>query len=125
MSKYPKPRNPTGKGGFKKGQSGNPGGRGAVTADVRALAREHTAVAIQALFEIASCGRSEMARIAASDSLLDRGYGRPTQMLANDPENPFPAGVQFYMPANPRDTEPVRAPVVAGGNGSGNGNGKH
>jgi len=37
---------------FKKGQSGNPGGRPKVVAEVKELAREHTAEAIQTLVSI-------------------------------------------------------------------------
>ena len=37
---------------FKKGQSGNPGGRPKVVAEVKELARAHTAEAIQTLVSI-------------------------------------------------------------------------
>jgi hypothetical protein len=118
------PGKPRGKP-FAKGKSGNPGGRPKEVGDIRELARAHTPMAIATLAEIAAGGRSEMARIAASDSLLDRGYGRPTQMLANDPENPFPAGVQFYMPANHRERE-TPTETTAAVNGARNGkNGSH
>jgi hypothetical protein len=65
---------------FKKGQSGNPGGRVGVPAEVRQLARQHTAEAIERLvFWMKS--KDPRASVAAANSLLDRGYGRPAQLL--------------------------------------------
>jgi hypothetical protein len=43
------------------------------------LARQHTDVAMKALRDICEKGISESARVAAANSLLDRGYGKPTQ----------------------------------------------
>ena len=69
--------NPTGKGGFQKGQSGNPGGRPKVMADVQELAREHTPAAIYTLVSIMNDEKAHhSARVAASNAILDRGYGK-------------------------------------------------
>lgn len=46
--------------------------------DIRSLARSHAELAIQTLAGIARhCVDFPMARIAASNSLLDRGFGKP------------------------------------------------
>jgi hypothetical protein len=73
---------------FLPGQSGNPGGRPKGYVEVRELAREHTAEAIEKLVAVMRKGESEQAQILAANSLLDRGWGRPTQPIAGDPEGP-------------------------------------
>jgi hypothetical protein len=74
--------NPTGKGGFKKGQSGNPGGRPKALVEVKKLAQAHTEDAISALSEIVkNRDAPPAARVAASQVLLDRGWGKPTQTI--------------------------------------------
>ena len=70
---------------FKKGQSGNPGGRPKVVAEVKELAREHTAEAIQTLVSIMSDPKSApAARVSAANALLDRGYGKPPQHITGE-----------------------------------------
>lgn len=72
--------NPTGKGGFKPGQSGNPGGRPKVIADVKDLARSHTETAIATLVDVMTTeDQPAAARVAAANAILDRGYGKPSQ----------------------------------------------
>lgn len=61
---------------WKPGQSGNPGGRPRVVADIQALARQHTEAAIRALVAALDSPRE---RVAAAQALLDRGYGRAPQ----------------------------------------------
>ena len=71
---------------FEKGQSGNPGGRPKVVAEVRELARQRAPEAIAALVKVMTEGKSEAARVAAANSLLDRGWGKPTLPIAGDDE---------------------------------------
>jgi uncharacterized protein DUF5681 len=66
---------------FRKGQSGNPGGRPKVLGDVQEMARQHAPRIIVELARLALKAKSETARIAAIRELLDRGYGRPRQAM--------------------------------------------
>jgi hypothetical protein len=54
--------------------------------NIRSLAREHTELAIKTLADIASESESDPARVAASSALLDRGWGKATQVIAGDEE---------------------------------------
>ena len=62
---------------FEKGQSGNPGGRPKVVAEVKELARAHTGEAIETLVSIMTNPKSApAARVSAANALLDRGHKR-------------------------------------------------
>jgi hypothetical protein len=65
---------------FEPGQSGNPGGRPKVIAELRELARQHTPAAIEELARLALKARSEAVRVSAIRELLDRGYGKTTSL---------------------------------------------
>lgn len=71
---------------FQPGQSGNPGGRPAVAKEVRDAARAHTEAALAVLVEAMNAD-SVRDRIAAANAILDRGYGKPTQMISGDAES--------------------------------------
>ena len=58
---------------FRKGQSGNPGGRPKVLAEVQELARQHAPSALTELARLALKAKSETARIAAIRELLHLG----------------------------------------------------
>jgi hypothetical protein len=65
---------------FQRGESGNPGGRPKVTADVIALARRHTKKAVRTIAAVMNDPKCDpRARVAAAMALLDRGYGKPAQ----------------------------------------------
>ena len=77
------PENRTPEGRFAPGTTGNPGGRPKAIAEVIELARSHTEEAVSTLAHIAKAGKSEAARIAASVALLDRGWGKPAQVITD------------------------------------------
>jgi HEAT repeat protein len=68
---------------FKPGESGNPGGRPKEAAEVKALARSHCVEAITTLVRLMRSEDEKVAK-AASDSLLDRGIGKPAQVIIGD-----------------------------------------
>jgi len=45
------------------------------------MAKEHGPTALQTLVDIATTGEGESARVAASNAILDRAYGRPLQSM--------------------------------------------
>jgi len=66
---------------FRKGQSGNAGGRPKLPEDVKTAAREHTMKAIDTLVAVMN-GRganTASARVTAARVILDRGWGTPLQ----------------------------------------------
>jgi hypothetical protein len=68
---------------WQPGQSGNPGGMPKGALDVKQLAREHTSSAIETLAAIMhDSGAQPSARVAAAIHLLDRGFGKPKQEIA-------------------------------------------
>lgn len=64
---------------FKPGQSGNPGGRPVIPADVVEASRALTGTALATLEEICISGVDESARIKAAVALLDRAWGKPVE----------------------------------------------
>ena len=68
---------------FAPGKSGNPGGRPKENAEVKALARSHCKVAVEKLAALMDSD-DEKTRIAACNSILDRGLGKPAQVVIGD-----------------------------------------
>ena len=74
-------------GGRKKGTPNK------ATADVKVLAQKHGPEAIKGLLKLARTASSEQTRHAAWNSLLDRGHGRPAQVVKGDGDGTLPISV--------------------------------
>ena len=60
-----------------------------VIMDLRSAARAHTATALRVLAGIMRQEKAPAAaRVTAATELLNRGWGRPAQVIAGDPDNP-------------------------------------
>ena len=67
---------------FQKGQSGNPRGRRSAPVDktIMGMAKAHTDKALRALLDVLeSRSASHQAKVAAANSILDRGWGKAPQ----------------------------------------------
>jgi hypothetical protein len=76
-SEQDKNRSMTNGGQFKKGKSGNPGGRPQVRGEVRELAQSKAPRAFKRLVELME-SKDQRVAMAASNAVLDRAYGKPS-----------------------------------------------
>lgn len=65
----------------KPGSGRKPGSKNKVTLEARALAQKHAGDAMLTLVGLMTFASTDMARIAACNSILDRAYGRPGQSV--------------------------------------------
>jgi hypothetical protein len=99
---------------WRPGQSGNPGGRPKVSAEIRELARQHGSQAIERLVALMH-SKNESVAVRAAEALLDRGYGRPMQgvELSEQEARPKHTAIQvtFVTPPKREDAYSVPQPV--------------
>ena len=90
---------------FKKGKSGNPGGRPKEAAEVKAAARSHGLAAIDKLVELMN-GDDNRISVTAAQAILDRGFGKPSQsMTLSGEEGKPPVTVVERVIVHPKDSE--------------------
>jgi len=71
-------------GGARPGAGRPKGSLNKATADIKAAAQAYTEDALATLAQIMKAGESEAARVAAANSILDRGFGKPRQSVDLD-----------------------------------------
>lgn len=70
---------------FKKGQSGNPGGKPKELKEIQLEARKMSLAALKTLETVCKNSKSPAAaRVAAANAILDRAYGKPPQFISGD-----------------------------------------
>jgi Family of unknown function (DUF5681) len=96
---------------FRKGQSGNPEGRPRgqmrAIANLAMEARKHSLVALKTIVEICKNGETQTVRLAAANSLLDRGFGRPTQSIELATDGPL-IQFDFFKEVDPVEQQLLR-----------------
>lgn len=70
--------NPEGKGGWKKGQSGNPSGKPSKALEFQKLIQEYAPKALETLIDVLENGKNSE-RLVAAQEVLNRAYGKPIQ----------------------------------------------
>lgn len=75
------------KGGPRPGSGRKKGSPNKVTAEVRSIAQQYGEQAIKMLAEMMLAGDSESARIAAAKEILDRAYGKASQVIEGPGEH--------------------------------------
>ena len=69
-------------GGYREGAGRPRGAKNKSTLELKGLAQQHTEDALKTLVEIMlSAESSDKARVAAANSILDRGFGKPHQSI--------------------------------------------
>ena len=77
--------------------------------EIRSLARAHTQTALKVLHGVmTSDDAPHAARVSAATAMLDRGWGKATQTLAGDPEQPIEHRVRWATSQSEATKDPSR-----------------
>jgi hypothetical protein len=99
---------------WTKGQSGNPRGRLPVIPEIAEIAKQHGPACIAGLAAMAGfvpgqpAAVAEPVRLGAMRELLDRGYGKPAQVITGDTNAPLI--VDFRWADTP--AQPLPPPII-------------
>lgn len=78
------------RGGARPGAGRKPGVPNKATAEVKELARQYTTEALTTLSTVmGDAQQPAAARVSAANALLDRAYGKPTQLIGGDDDKPI------------------------------------
>ena len=78
-----------GRGGKTPGAGRKPGSVNKSTAEIKELAQQYAPAALKELSRLATKAKSEQARVAAANTILDRAYGKPPQAVTGDGGGPI------------------------------------
>lgn len=96
---------------WKKGESGNPGGRATGEQYIRDLARKYTDRAVAVLVDIMENSKADATRSTAAQYLIDRGWGRPAQTLVgtdDESKKLIPNKIEIVL----KDSKPQVVPNI-------------
>jgi hypothetical protein len=101
---------------WKPGQSGNPGDRPKVVAEIRELARQHGYDAIRRLVDL-MYSKNESVVVRACEALLDRGFGRAMLGVELNRVDTIPQRFQVMLVPSPTrvDTTPSNESLPSNG----------
>jgi Family of unknown function (DUF5681) len=85
---------------WKKGQSGNPGGRPRLEGEIRRLAQSHGKRAIRRLAQLLK-SENERVAVTAAQILLDRGFGKAPQAITGPDGGPLMPAMLVGISAEP------------------------
>jgi hypothetical protein len=78
--------------------------------EIRDLCRFHSPECVDILMDVARFSKSDQARLAAANAILDRGWGKPVQSLA-DPDG-SPLGSGFFSRLQGLDIQELRSLAI-------------
>lgn len=76
-------------GGARVGAGRPKGTPNKATIEIRDLAKSYAPECVKELARLAKEAESEQARVGAIKEILDRAYGKSTQPVSGDPDNPL------------------------------------
>lgn len=77
------------RGGARANAGRKAGGTNTNSPDIKELCRKYAGECVESLINIARKSKHEGNRVAAINQILDRGFGKPSQSVVGNPEQPI------------------------------------